>query len=386
MEDLSKESTAEVSTKSSVSDARELFAMIAYVNKLNKNGFISLAILNNLEWSNLGAEELKIILINYFRQNMDKFIPITLGPSSPSLNVPVNDIFSFNKSNSPDEMADNVVITKEVAEKFTDNNMSHKLKESLKFIFRTKVRCSGENPSDILSFFESFEFIKSRYGIDDKSLLLLLPECLVGSILLMFKANESSFSSFSEFKDYVRQVYLPKDFDKTLRREIESRLMSPSESLDLYVSKLKLSSKKLDVPFSEAELLDIVKSNAKPNLLFELNRQSITSLNEALLVARVVDSIEARKSNYVVPQAVNAVDPVLNAEDVKKPKYKSQVAAAEKKQPVVRQGSQMVCFKCSGVGHGFRSCSSTKEVGLFCFGCGEKGKTRLTCNKCKLNI
>lgn len=176
--------------------------------------------------------------------------------------------------------------------------------------------------------------------------------------------------------------------------------MGEAESLDLYLAKLKVSNAKLQNPMSQEQLLAIIKRNAKPSFLFELNRSQ--TLDEAVLIGRVLESLEARRQNYSEPPLVNHIDAVLNVSKSKtnhNKKHKvKEVAAAESEKPSVANVTcncnckkknndvftaekSLKCFNCGLEGHRWSNCSK-KQTGIFCYRCGQRNVTFHKCSNC----
>ena len=348
----------------------QVFEIASYINSQVKNNLIGIAASYNLEFKNKTSDNLKDDLITFFKNNPEKFNDLT---NSPSLQSKSQNLFTFN-SNEP---------------KTNSNVISSKLlKFAEEYISRQNVSYSGEKSANILDFLKKLKEIKKRFSLSDTQLLSVVPEMLKKKALIWFTAYSSDFTSIDEFESEILKAFLPVDFELELKQEIQNRKMSYYESMDEFIAKIIIVNRKLTIPFSETELVSIVKRNSCPKYLLPLMEDDIVELEDILEKARKIETAEARKKKYSPPERINQIDSVFNVSEpnFQHNSHQYQKQSFQKSYNERPQNSNQPSTSNSqnyGKKNNFSGQNQYKKKEISCHGCGAPGVIRPKCPKCR---
>lgn len=316
-------------------------------------------------------EELKDRLVAFYEKNREAFRALTPPPPATTSND--DEGFQFP------------------VPVFRSSSVSSK--EFYRYCLRNKITYDGQRNSSVLEFLDRIEDARVRLNIPESDIVNLLAEFLHGDANLWMRSNINSFDSQNTYKDFVekfRSSFLPPDFESTLRNQIQNRFMSDSETLEMFIIRLKLANLKLQQKFSEDEILELVKSNSLEKYLVELNRESVKTLDDAIKVGRMIESISRKAERYKKPKPENSVDTVLNNYSL--PKGKQHCSESSKHGrahlDVVNKGHSRTsdsrkCWNCNSTGHVHMHCKKPKNGKIFCYKCGNPNVRKQDCPKCK---
>lgn len=216
---------------------------------------------------------------------------------------------------------------------------------------------------EAVTFLKAVEELIAQYNPGWTNIAFALKSCLKGKALCWFTSFESNFSDFQSFRCSFRKHFVPSEYLFRLETEIRSRRQRPSESMLQYFSDLKSSSAKLDIPFSDTELLKFVKTNCLPKFHFLINNiiSETCPLEDFLEKARQIEFSEqceaqmhgknSRFSQDHRPGLGKHVGAIYNN------------VVPEQTRPDDGNGkrlswsrSSVVCFRCKQRGHYAREC------------------------------
>lgn len=229
-----------------------------------------------------------------------------------------------------------------------------------------------------------------------------------------FKANYSQLFSWEELVRALKQEFQPEYYDYLLLAEIDSRLQGKEENFASFYSEMVILFGKLNTPLSEQHKLFLLKKNMVKTYAMAIATMDIVSVRQLSVVCKRLDStrrIQDQQQHISVSNSGRFVEPAYRtpvSQYYKKP-FRPQVNAVEEANgdsdeevcefrrnpqkprynnaPRVENNhmdlSQYPCFNCNKSGHFWRECPS--ERGRFCFVCGLKDVTILSCPRCRVN-
>jgi len=163
--------------------------------------------------------------------------------------------------------------------------------------------------------------------------------------------------------------------DSDIRDLIRDRKQKSNESFDpFYYDILKLCDR-LSSSLTEAEFVDILRKNLKPDLrkeLFFLDIKSVAQLRH-LILRREKLNAELENFNKFSGKRVNSIEASETFAVIEPPLVDE---IARKKKP----SAPAICWNCRRENHSFRDCLENRTV--FCYGCGEPNVYRPECQKC----
>lgn len=180
-----------------------------------------------------------------------------------------------------------------------------------------------------------------------------------------------------EFKD-MRSNY-------DIREELRNRKMRPSESFESFYDSICVILDRLETPMVEAELVEILVRNLRPDIRHELlyvpvysiaHLRKLVQMRENLLAddfyKRTMVAKHPQTSHYTARRQVAEVSCENPSED-----ESVTTGHVDAVQPNVIPGK---CWNCEEPGHFWDDCVRDRTV--FCYGCGTKNVYKPQCAKC----
>ena len=168
---------------------------------------------------------------------------------------------------------------------------------------------------------------KEAGGLSDAQLFLEMPRFLAKEPKKWFSAMQPHLSSWAQFSDLFRQAFLPSDNQEKIWRCILDRVQRPDEPLPTFVTHLVGEFKRLKMPPSVPEQIEIIRRHVSDQYRLALYSSSLGSITDLLLKAHELHS---------------ALGPV----------------SSERSEPGPRAQSRqkLHCFKCMAPGVTVRNC------------------------------
>lgn len=236
--------------------------------------------------------------------------------------------------------------------------------------------------------------------------------------------------TWNDFKRDLLNRFSSHESDRTTRRMLERRIQKPREAFNDFVLEMEATNWRLEVPFDETELLEIIRENMSPALQNVTVAHRITSIEalrslclkfETLWTGGVKysstgDSLPTRRLSAVktndihkenesnaghhlcsciLSQNVKEVEPRYNTShpeavlleesssssiNLIQPSI-STIAPNSKTDQHPDPTLKLICWNCRDMGHRYQDCQLTL-LHIFCFGCGLAGYIKPQCPNC----
>lgn len=188
--------------------------------------------------------------------------------------------------------------------------------------------------------------------------------------------NEFCVALKCEFKD------LRSNYD--LKEEIRNRKMRPGELFETFYDSICTILDRLETPMVEAEIVEILTRNLRPDIRHELlyvpvysiaHLRKLVQMRENLLADDIYRKQVSGKNAPIVPPFRRNVSEVIYKEELEQDSLIDQVDAVSHSAQ-----TRFTCFNCKEPGHHWEDC--TKERTIFCYGCGLENVYKPQCTKC----
>lgn len=198
--------------------------------------------------------------------------------------------------------------------------------------------------------------------------------------------KQVQYIEWNAFCEALRSQY--KEFKSSfdLREEIRSRKQKPNETFDNFFESVSAMMDKLPRAMSEAELIEILARNLRPDIRQDLLYVPIHSISH---LRRLVQMRE----NFFSDEYVRKNLPNRNFNPFPMPRRIVAEIAAEQEEVMTaiedtegnisalqNSESSSTCWNCDQVGHHWQDCLHVRTI--FCYGCGAKNTYKPKCTKC----
>lgn len=256
-------------------------------------------------------------------------------------------------------------------------------------VFKWGLKFEGDGSSSVAAFLERAEELSKARGVPFSELYDSAVDLFSGSALMWYRSAYRRINSWDELKMELKLVFQSADYDDRLQLEILHRTQGETESLDLFLAAMDGLFSRLSTPVSEEIKLQRILKNLNPFIQDKLCMFNITSLDELRCLGRRAEVGRLRSSTlHPPPQPNRVLEPDLAFSTSRRRPIQGNLAfmktsssgnGSTTQRP--RPSRPLKCWNCGEENHGYRDC--TKELKIFCFGCGETGVKKASCSKCQ---
>ncbi|XP_073949103.1 uncharacterized protein [Choristoneura fumiferana] len=227
----------------------------------------------------------------------------------------------------------------------------------------------------VRAFVTRLDELRQAREIPERIIFNGFPDVLDGPALFWYRSNRDNFTCYTDLLKALKADFDIPDFDFRLLSEIRARTQAKHESIVVYLSIMGALFSRLTVPLAEAERLDILLRNVRPEYSRELALIDVTSIEMLKSLCKRLELAGSRAGNFTEPSSSG----YTVAPDVQ---VQSRNNTACRKQAVgsVDKTEGTYCFRCKQAGHKTNRCQRSRE--LVCFGCGHPGVRTPECPRC----
>lgn len=258
-------------------------------------------------------------------------------------------------------------------------------------VYKWDVRFSGGKEGlSVNAFIERVEEYRISRGVSEAELYSAITDLLTGKALSWYRSVKEKIYNWSGFVNKLRENYLPYNFQKDLRKEIDEREQGADESISEFFSCMLNYFGRLQKKLTELEKVEIIHSNLDPFYIERVGLhikqiESVDKLQEICHSLETSKSMAAKRNNSrrVNPHSGTFLEPDLV--------YDRNIPGSQMSRPSTSKGvrfnlnvSSITCWNCNIDGHKFTECDKPRNKS-FCFRCGKLGVTKYSCDCCPKN-
>lgn len=174
----------------------------------------------------------------------------------------------------------------------------------------------------------------------------------------------------------LRQQYRDSRTDIDFRELIRDRKQKPNEPFDTFYDSIIDLVDRLDSPFDDKTLVEILRRNLQPDIQHEILNMSISSVGQLREICRrrefFIQDI-SRKQGFGSNRHNNFV------------RRAAELEFSENNDPELLEFEEVsevssVCWNCRKSGHRYQECLADRTI--FCYGCGTPQVYKPNCRKC----
>lgn len=244
----------------------------------------------------------------------------------------------------------------------------------------------------VRTFLLRLEELRMARNISEAQILRGFPEILEGPALSWFRTNRNNFNSYKEVVAALKDDFDIPDLDHLLLKEIRSRTQAKSETIVFFVSTVLGMFERLSREIPDAEKLDILIRNIRPEYSRDLALQDIRTISQLKSLCKRIELAQVKSKQFREPGTSGhgghtSVVPTRSFETQNKPqtRYPGKTSTVRNfaVASVNPNTSKQSCFRCGMTNHATSFCKKSREI--VCFRCGEKGVRTPECSKCNSN-
>ncbi|XP_014469758.1 PREDICTED: uncharacterized protein LOC106741871 [Dinoponera quadriceps] len=208
---------------------------------------------------------------------------------------------------------------------------------------------------DSLTFLERVEELNEGYGFSERDLLRGLPELLRGDSLLWYRNNRTTWQTWDDFEQDLREQYLPPRYQALLKKEINKRLQKPGELYAHFETELLTKMRRAGYYADEERLLQLY-DNLQPDYKLYIRIADVRSIRDLRQRAMEYEAINRKRQEScarTLPPRPAAID----------------ATAYER---------SMCCWRCKQRGHTRLQCR--RPARKFCSQCDRDGVLTCECH------
>lgn len=209
---------------------------------------------------------------------------------------------------------------------------------------------------------------------------------LTGNALRWFWRYHRQVQSiqWDHFCDAMRCQY--KEFKSSfdIREELRNRKQKPNESFDNFFDSALAITDRLPTPMSDAELVEIIARNLRPEIRQDLLYVPIHSFQHLRKLVQMRENFhneEHVRKNIGVRNPNTNFAPRRNVAEIDiEEEYTLDSETTHAVDAFQKNEFNSKCWNCDSTGHHWQDC--LEERTIFCYGCGDKNVYKPNCSKC----
>lgn len=251
-------------------------------------------------------------------------------------------------------------------------------------VLKWGVCFSGDGQGlSVNAFLERVEELREARNLSKEDLWSSAIDLFTDSALIWFRAVRGEIFSWEDLKKFIRDEFLPLDYEEDLWTEIKARTQGNDERLSIYMATMTNLFARLPNKPTEATKLKILQRNILPYYMDRLALQNIETLGEFFTYCQQLDQTKQRIEKFKPPPSnrKTLLEPDLGYQGPKTKVAECNVLTnINSEHPTSSTNRGPLCWNCRLYGHFYRNCRKEKKI--FCFSCGKVGNTTATCTNC----
>lgn len=277
-----------------------------------------------------------------------------------------------------------------------------------------KLKFTGDSKSiSVENFLYKLNKIAQREGVSERQLLRDVHLLLDGPASDWFFTFVDDFDTWKDFERLIKYRFGNPNQDQGIRQKIQERKQQRGESFIAFVTEIEKLNRMLSKPLSKNRKFEVIWDNmrlhyrSKISIVEVKDLQHLMKLNYRIDAAdpnlqqtwetqprRSINNVEIEEESdveYEEMADINVIktqqsrEPRKREMNLSNPQVRSH-ATPKMNNPPEREDNNVqpkrtwVCWNCQQEGHSWSVCTRPKVI--FCYGCGNLGRTIRSCERC----
>lgn len=222
------------------------------------------------------------------------------------------------------------------------------------------------------------EVLRQDYGCPWSEVIISFHQLLEGNALGWYWTHKRlyGFRSWSDIREAMLAQFRRFESEFEIQKKILERRQQAQETFEDFYNAVIALRNQQNTPYSEIDLVEIMKGNLKPSLASLMFSIRVSGLNQFRQEVRRAESMLTnqrqayQQRSYQQPRVHE-----LSYED--EPFVDFEVDA-------IQRSGRLVCWNCGHEGHNFNACKAARRV--FCYKCGKDKVKVEDCPRCQGNL
>lgn len=293
---------------------------------------------------------------------------------------------------------------------YSTDGYHHRNGRQIRRIEHWKLSFSGDNRTvSVENFLYKLKKIAAREGVSQQGLLRDIHLVLDGQASDWFFTYVDEFEDWEDFEEKIRFRFGNPNQDQGIRQKIHDRKQLRGESFSAFVSEIERLNKMLSRPLSKRRKFEVVWDNMRPHYRSKISIVRVRDLEHLIQLNHRIDAADSsfqihnefRNTEQRNQRNVHQIECASSQDECDEPEGVDVVDARmdhrgqmsrRRVQPTFAQNTSKTnqqqtsestgnaCWNCRKTGHNWRDCKEPRAI--FCYGCGELGRTIRSCQRC----
>lgn len=285
----------------------------------------------------------------------------------------------------------------------------HRREQGYGRVEKWKLRFSGDSRGiSVENFLYKASKLAEREGVSEHTLLRDIHMLLEGAASDWFFTYVDDLITWEDFKNGITYRFGNPNKDQGIRSKIQERKQQRGESFIAFVSEIEKLNRMLSKPLSRRRKFEVIWDNMRQHYRSKISIVRVRDLQHLIDLNYRIDAADHQLHQPGVDHFVRRpINQIEAAEYVSEDEEEQEATVNHVKGQYQRnrppasrpfsgptqqvQGNRQAengepglarlsCWNCQEEGHGWRQC--TKPRNIFCYGCGNLGRTIRSCERC----
>lgn len=168
-----------------------------------------------------------------------------------------------------------------------------------------KWNLSFDGTGNVHNFIERVNDLSLSRNVSTASLFSSAVELFTGHALDWFRVNRSSFNSWTDIVNALKEEFELLDHERRLVAQIRATYQHQKENLGSFITRVLILNNQLSSKLPDDEILEILQCNMLPRYIQKLSLSVISDINCLKSFGKMIELADSRSDSRPSPQIAN---------------------------------------------------------------------------------